>query len=222
MLDSVYAVLGVNSWSLHREIERDDLTSSSWVMVELRTRKREMRGDGGNHHEKLGLKKISCASQLTILDTAGTSPDPPCNITHTRSSQPNQASRTPDFSYSHLHPLSISFSSTTRPSSQNTMLCHPSHSPHARNMSWHRVQHTLSTAYTEYSLHRAQLTPSTAFTYDCSSSLHSHDYELTPECGCSFRRTSLHDRPTSASSPWELQGKSHCHIPTVASQLTDE
>jgi len=45
-------------------------------MVELSTRKREIRGDGGNHHEKLGLKRILCVSQLTIPDTAGTSPDP--------------------------------------------------------------------------------------------------------------------------------------------------
>ena len=67
-------------------------------MVELSTRKREIRGDGGNHHEKLGLKRISCASQLTIPDTAGTSPDPAVNNTNTRSSKPNQASRTPDFS----------------------------------------------------------------------------------------------------------------------------
>jgi len=67
-------------------------------MVELSTGKREIRGDGGNHHEKLGLERISCASQLTIPDTAGTSPDPAGNITDTGSSKPNQASRTPDFS----------------------------------------------------------------------------------------------------------------------------
>jgi hypothetical protein len=77
-----------------------------------------MRGDGGNHHEKLGLTRISCASQYTIPDTAatspdtaGTSPDPADNNTDMRSSKPNQASRTPDFSY----PLvsSISFSSSS-------------------------------------------------------------------------------------------------------------
>jgi len=67
-------------------------------MVELSTRKREIRGDGGKHHEKLGLKRISCASQMTIPYTAGTSPDPRGNNTGTRSSKPNQASRTPDFS----------------------------------------------------------------------------------------------------------------------------
>jgi len=47
---------------------------------------REMRGDGGSHHEKLGLKRISCASQVTIPDTAGTSRYPACNYTDTRSS----------------------------------------------------------------------------------------------------------------------------------------
>jgi len=80
-------------------------------MVDLRTRKREMRGDGGNQHEKLGLKKISGASQFTIPDTAGMSTDLVSNYTDTRSSQPNQASRIPDFSY----PLvsSTSFSSAS-------------------------------------------------------------------------------------------------------------
>jgi len=58
----------------------------------------EMRRDGGNHHQKLGLERISCASQITIPDTAGMSPDLACNNSDTRFSQPNQASRTPDFS----------------------------------------------------------------------------------------------------------------------------
>jgi len=135
-------------------------------MVDLRTRKREMRGDGGNHHEKLGLKRISCASQFTIPDTAGRSPDPACNYTDTRSSQPNQASRTPDFSYPLVSSTSfsssspsLSFSFTTLPSSQNTKLSHPSLSLHAMIMSLHRVQHTPSTAYTEYSIHRVQHPP---------------------------------------------------------------
>jgi hypothetical protein len=34
MLYSVYAVLSVNSWSLHAETERDDLTLCSAMMVE--------------------------------------------------------------------------------------------------------------------------------------------------------------------------------------------
>jgi hypothetical protein len=67
-------------------------------MVELSTRKRDIRGDWGNHHEKLALKKISCASQLTIANTAGMIPDPAGIIADTGSSKPNQASCTPDFS----------------------------------------------------------------------------------------------------------------------------
>ena len=57
-LYSIYAVLGINSSSWHREIERDDLTSCFEVMVQLRTRTREMSGYGGNNHEKQGLKRI--------------------------------------------------------------------------------------------------------------------------------------------------------------------
>jgi len=67
-------------------------------MVELRTRKRHIRGDGGNHHEKLGLERISCASQVTIPDTAGMSPDLARNKPNQAPSKPNQASRTPDCS----------------------------------------------------------------------------------------------------------------------------
>jgi len=89
----------------------DDLTLCSQVMIELSTRKREIRGDGGYHHEKLGLKRISCVSRFNIPDTAGTSPNPAGKNTDMRSSKPNQASRTPDFS----GPLvsSISFSSSS-------------------------------------------------------------------------------------------------------------
>jgi len=80
-------------------------------MVELSTRNREIRGDGGNHHEKLGLERISCGSQFTIPDMVGTSPNLGGNNTNTRCSKPNRASCTPDFS----GPLvsSISFSSSS-------------------------------------------------------------------------------------------------------------
>jgi hypothetical protein len=66
-------------------------------MVELSIRKIEIIGDGGNDHEKLGLKRISCASQFTIPDMTGTSPDPAGNYTDMRSSKANQASHTPEF-----------------------------------------------------------------------------------------------------------------------------
>ena len=136
------------------------------------TRKREIRADGGNHHEKLGLQRISCASRLNIANTAGTSPDPACNYTDTRSLQPNQAGPTPDFSYPLVSSTSFSssslislFSFTTLYSLQNTKLSHPSlfipchdreltPSPANPEYSRHRGQHTPSTAYTEYSIHR--------------------------------------------------------------------
>jgi len=45
MVYSVYAVLGVNSWSCHGEIDKNDSTSCSWVMVELRIRTIVLRQD---------------------------------------------------------------------------------------------------------------------------------------------------------------------------------
>ena len=99
---------------------------------------------------------------------------------------------------SHLHPLGLSFSSITLSSLQNTKLSDSSLSLHAMIMSWHRVQHT----------------PSTASTQHCLSSLHSHDYKLTAEYSFSFRRASIHDQHPSASSPWERNGivtLSHSH-----------
>jgi len=171
-------------------------------MVELSTRKWEI---GGNHYEKLGLKEFpvrvnwpSLIRQERVpirreLTPRRGLPNPIRQvvplISHIRSYPPY---------HSDLHPPSLSFSSTTQPSSQNTKLSHPSLSLHVVIMSWHRVQHT----------------PSTASTQDCLSSLHSHDYELTPQCSFSFRRTSLYDRLPSASSPCELKSKvtlSHSH-----------
>jgi len=59
---------------------------------------------------------------------------------------------------------SLFFSSSTLQSPKNTKLSHPSLSLNAMIKSEHRVQHTPSTAYTEYSIHRVQHTPSTAYT----------------------------------------------------------
>jgi len=171
-------------------------------MVELSTRKWEI---GENYHEKLGLTEFrvrlnrpSRIRQVRVpirreLTQIWGLPKPfrqviPL-ISHIRSYPPY---------HSHLYPSSLSFSSATQPSSQNTKLSHPSLSLRDMIMSWHRVQHT----------------PSTASTQDCLSSLHFHHYELTPESSFSFRRTSLHDRPPSAGSPWELKGQvtlSHSH-----------
>jgi len=81
-----------------------------------------MRGDGGNHAEKLGLTRISCARQYTISDTGSTTPNQEGKNTDSSSSKPNQVTHTPDFSY--LLILSISFLSSSAislslPSSQN-------------------------------------------------------------------------------------------------------
>jgi hypothetical protein len=154
----------------------------------LKTRMRRQRGYSGNHHEKLGLKRISCAGQCTIPDMAGTTPDTAGNYTDTRSSQPKQASRTPDFSYSLVSSTSFSCSS---PISlflvhNSTIIAEPkvklslsislyhdhelSVSTAYAKYSIHQVQHSLSTAYTEstvyteYSIHQVQHTPSTAYT----------------------------------------------------------
>jgi hypothetical protein len=130
-------------------------------MVELRMRKREMRGHGGNHHEKLELKRISCGSQFAIPNMAGTSSDPVCINTNTWSSQSNQARCTPNLSYPLVFYTSfsssfpfLSLSSSTLPSSQNTKLSHPSLFLHAIIISWHWVQ-----TYTEYSIHWVQHPP---------------------------------------------------------------
>jgi len=62
---------------------------------------------------------------------------------------------------------SLSFSSSILPSPKNTKLSHCSLSLHAMIKTEHRVQHTPSTAYTEYSIHRVQQTMSTAYTAYC-------------------------------------------------------
>jgi len=144
------------------------------------------RGDGTNHHEKLGLKRIPCASQFTIPDMAGMNPDPACNDIDTRSSHPSQASRTPDFSYPLVSSTSFSSSSPI-----SLFVIHIS-----TIIAEHKVQSSLSIS----PWHDHELTPSTASTQDCLSSLHSHDYQWTPDHRSSFRRASLHDRPPSASS----------------------
>jgi hypothetical protein len=88
------------------------------------------------------IREFPVEVNLLIPNSAGPSPNPACNDTVTRSSQNNQASRTPDFSYPLIFSTlfsssspSLSFSSTTQPSSQNTKLSHPSLSLHVMIMS---------------------------------------------------------------------------------------
>jgi len=181
-------------------------------MVELRTTRREMRGDGANHHEKPGQRRILCVRQFTITHTAGTGSDLAYNNADTTSSQPKQASCTSDSSYplvsctlfSSSSPISLFVVHNSTiiaehyvKSSLSISPCHDHELTPSTSIHW--VQHTLSTAYTQ----------------DCLCSLHSHDYKSTPECSFSFWRASLHDQLPSASLPWELKDivtLSHSHI----------
>jgi len=77
-----------------------------------------------------------------------------------------------------------------------------------------RVQYTPSTAYIIFSIHWVQHSPGSASSQDYLSFLHSHDYKFTLECRFNFRHASIHDWPSSASSPWKLIGEvrfSHSH-----------
>ena len=147
--------------TLEQSIERDDLISRSEVMGELRTKKRQMRWDGGNHYAKLGLQGISCRSQLTISDSTGTSLNPPGNYPNSRSSKPSQSIHTPDFSYPLVSSISFSSSSpislflihnTTIIVQQNVKSslsitpCHDHLLTRCTALRW--VQHIPSTAYT--------------------------------------------------------------------------
>jgi len=124
--------------------------------------------------------------RVILPSPIGPSPDPVCNNPNTRSSQPNQASRTPDFSYPLVSSTSFSSSSPI-----SLFLIHIS-----TIIAEHKVKSSLCIS----PWHDHELTPSTASTQDCLASLHSHDYELTPEHRFSFQHASLHDRPPSASS----------------------
>jgi len=124
-------------------------------MVEFRIRKTVVRGYGGNHHEKRGLKIISCASQFTIPDTAGKSPDLACNYTDTRSSKPNLAGRTPDYSYQLVS--SPSFSSSSPISlflvDNPTIIAEHNVQSSLSISQYHDHELAPSKAYTEYSIH---------------------------------------------------------------------
>ena len=119
---------------------------------------------------------------MTIPDTAGTSPDPAGIATDTRSFNPirqfvlliSHSCSYPPY-HVHLHPPSLSFLSTTLPSSQEHKIkSFLSISP------CHNREFTLSTAYTKFSISRRSMV-----------SRSQPDFELTPEFSFSFRRTSL-------------------------------
>jgi len=113
---------------------------------------------------------------------AGTSTDLAGNNTDTRSSNPIRQvillishSRLYPPYRSYLHSPSLSFSSTTLPSSQE----HKAKSSHSISPC-HNHELTPSTAYTKYSISPRS-----------TVSQNQLDFDLTPECSFSFRRTSL-------------------------------
>jgi len=109
LMSTVYARVGIYLFSWQWNIERDDQTWCSQVMLELRTRNWERGEDGGYHGEKLGPTRTLCATQFTIPNMTGTTSNLASYHTDSRCSAAKQANHTPDF----LHPLvpSISFPS---------------------------------------------------------------------------------------------------------------
>jgi hypothetical protein len=136
------------------------------MIIELRTGQIGMRGNGGNHYEKLGHKIMLCASQFIILDTAGINPDSAWNYTDMMLSQPNLASRTPDYSYPLLSsPLFSSSSPITIFLGHNSTIIAEQQVKLSLSMSpCHDHELAASTAYTAYSIHWGQQTPSTSYT----------------------------------------------------------
>jgi len=111
-----------------------------------------MRGDWGNHYEKLGLENFECYSQFTIPDPAGMTSDPAGTNTDTRNSKPDRAGRTSYFPHSlvssHIVPISIPHLSLSRP-----------------QLYYHR-KHEVKSSLSTSPCHDHEFTPSTAFTQD--------------------------------------------------------
>ena len=189
------------------------------MTVELRMRKRVMRGDGGNDHQKLGLKRNLCVSQFTIHDPAGLSPDLVCNNTDSRSSQTKQANCTPEFSYPLVSSSSFSYSSPI-----SLILIHSStiiaedkvQSSLSISMS-NDHELTLSTAYTEYSIPRVQHPPQIVC-LPFIITIRSWPLNVASASGVPPHTIDRHHPALHESS----KVKWPCHIATVASWQTNE
>jgi len=130
-------------------------------MVKLSPRKREIRGDGRNHCEKLRRKRIPCGSQFTIPDMARNTLNLAGNNTDTGSSQPNQITYTPDFTGQLASSISLSSSSPSLSLSSTTL---PSLQEHKVKSSLsispcHHHEVSPSGAYSEGGIRRVQHTP---------------------------------------------------------------
>jgi hypothetical protein len=160
---------------------------------------------------------------ITISNMVGTSPNLVSNYSDMRFSQPNQASCTIDCSFPLVSSTSFSSSSPislflvhtsiiiTEHKVMSSVSISPCHNPELTlstaytEYNIHLVQHTLSTVYPQYSIHSVQYILSTPSTQDFLSSLHSHNYQLTPEWSFSFQHASLHDQLPSATSPCKFK-----------------
>jgi hypothetical protein len=136
-------------------------------MIELRTRYREMTGDGTTHHAKLGLNRNSCARKFTVPVTADKSSDLACYHRNMWPSQPSQSSNTPDFPYLLVSCTSVSSSSTV----SHILIYHSIMIAEHKDMLYlimsqcHVHEGIPITAYTEYSIHWVQHTLSTAYAW---------------------------------------------------------
>jgi len=218
---SVYAVVSVNSWSWHEEIARDDLTLCSEVMVELRTRKREMRADGGNHHQAVGLReyrvRVNLRSQIwqawapiwRLMTLIQGIPNPMRQvaplISHIRFNPPYRSRLHPPYLFLILNSIIIaedkvkSFLSIFPCHDHELTLC----TAYTKYSIHRQMEHTLYIEYTEYSIH-PRLSVFPVF----------WQWQVDHECSCSFRRASSQDGLPPASSPSELKDKvtpSHSH-----------
>jgi len=193
-------------------------------MVELRTRKWEMRGVWGNHHEKLGHREFRVQGHGPFEERLVRVPirrvitpiwGPLYSIWHGVHLLSHICCY-PRY-HSNLHPPSLFLVHNSTIITEHKLKSSLSISPFQYQVlalstayaeySIHQVQHTPSTAYTEYSIHWVQHTPSTASTQDCLGFLQYLHYELRSECSFSFRCAALHHRPPSVRAQWELRGK---------------
>jgi len=159
----VDSVLGVNSWSWHGAIERDDLRWCSAIMVELWMRRRVMGNEDQhnvedtNEYGKSGvpLAWLDWKDLVSVQLHSGLGLVPALSgmvnwLAHEILLIPVSQDDLP-----HLF-WSLSFLSSTLLSPKNTKLCHSLLSLHAI------VGLTLSTAYTEYNIPWVLHTPLTA------------------------------------------------------------
>jgi len=141
-LYSVYAVLSVNSWSWHGEIERDDLTLCSAMMVQLWTRQREMGDEDGNDlentsgHEKSGVRLgwLGLEDLPSVLLPAGSGLVPAVSGIVNWLAHEILYISVSHHDFPHLL-WSLSFLCSTLPSPENTKLSHHCLSLHAMIMS---------------------------------------------------------------------------------------